>query len=164
MLKVGRKIETIPEHLKMQVTPDTILAATTWVHRGELANGLAEIHLMPPDYRGMQRYQLIWVERDDRIAEFRRRLGPAVEYAGTMQFQIPALWEHSVAELLDIAEELRGGESRAQQIAAEIAAESEDTGGVITEFQNRQEQNREVWHNRSKFGPLVKVERANRGA
>ena len=47
------------------------------------------------------------VNRDGNLAEYREDMGLAKKFKGVKQFNVPALWEHSVAELLGIADTLR---------------------------------------------------------
>lgn len=85
----------------------SVVVGTTYANPDEAAYALVEMNIMSPKPgAGWHRYQLIYVNRDDKLAEFRRDLGPR-EAFDSMQFRIPALWEHTVAELLDLATELR---------------------------------------------------------
>jgi hypothetical protein len=77
---------------------------------------LAELHLQSPGYKGFHRYQLLTVVRDDRLVEFRRDLGPALKFQGVDQFRVPGgvhlpngklAVEHTVGELIEIANEMR---------------------------------------------------------
>ncbi len=45
--------------------------------------------------------------RDGKIAEFRQDMGLASNFKGIQQIHIPSLFEHSMDELLDMANELR---------------------------------------------------------
>ena len=69
--------------------------------------GLYEVHEQSPGSRGFHRYQIIHVVRDGHIAEFRKDMGLARRFKGVRQFRIPSYMEHSVEELLDMAESLR---------------------------------------------------------
>jgi hypothetical protein len=73
----------------------------------EPAMGLYEIHEQSPGSRGFHRYQIIHVIRDGRIAEFRRDMGLASNFKGARQIRIPAYLEHTVDELMDLADQLR---------------------------------------------------------
>lgn len=70
--------------------------------------GLYEIHEQSPGSKGFHRYQIIQVIRDGQIAEWRRDMGLAKNFKGVNQLRIPALLEHTVDELIDLADELRG--------------------------------------------------------
>lgn len=84
-----------------------ITPATLSVNPNEKAYGLQEVHLQSPDSRGFHRYRILIVNRDGRLAEYREDMGLASKYKGIRQFNVPSLWEHSVAELLSIADTLR---------------------------------------------------------
>jgi len=74
----------------------------------EKAMGLYEIEEQSPNSKGFHRYQIIHVIRDGQIAEFRRDMGPAKKYRGVNQIRIPSLLEHTVDELMDLADAFRG--------------------------------------------------------
>ena len=97
-----KKIETDQEKA------NKIVPITLTVTGDEKAWGLYEIHDQSPGNRGFHRYQIIQVNRNDKITEFRRDLGLAKKWKGVNQLRIPSLWEHTVDELIDIASEIRG--------------------------------------------------------
>jgi hypothetical protein len=74
----------------------------------EKAVGLTETNYKTPDQKAIHRYQCIYVVRDGQTAEFRRDLGDAKNFKGVYPMNIPSLLEHTVDELLDLANELRG--------------------------------------------------------
>ena len=86
------------------------------VHPNEYALLLQELTQPSPGFRESHRYQIIKVVRGDRIATYRKDLGPARNFRGTdMSFiggQIDdragrgKMW-HTVAELQAMAEETR---------------------------------------------------------
>ena len=85
----------------------------TVVYADELAYGLSEVNLLSPLSdaimgvgQTMRRYQIIYVNRNDRLAEYREDLGLASEFSA-IQFRIPSLWVHTVGELKEMAETLR---------------------------------------------------------
>ena len=84
-----------------------IILATSYVLPDEKANSYQEVHLQSPDYRGFHRYRILIVNRDGKLAEYREDMGLAKNFKGIRQFNVPSLWEHSVAELLGIADTLR---------------------------------------------------------
>ena len=84
-----------------------IIPATLSVNGNEKAYSLQEAHLQSPGSRGFHRYRLIMVNRGGMIAEYREDMGLAKNFKGIRQLNIPSLWEHSVEELLDIANLLR---------------------------------------------------------
>lgn len=65
------------------------------------------MHEQSPDSKGFHRYQIIQVVRDGRIAEWRKDMGLAGNFKGVKQLRIPALLEHTVDELMDMADYLR---------------------------------------------------------
>lgn len=90
---------TQPSHGKLSI-------GTAAVYVDEHAYSLSEVNLPGPRGRGRHRWQIILVNRGDRLTEFRRDLGDVALYSA-MQFRIPSLWVHTVGELLDMAEHLR---------------------------------------------------------
>lgn len=84
-----------------------IIPATTCVNSNEKAWGLYEIHEQSPNYRGFHRYQIIHVVRNGEICEFRKDMGLASKFKGVKQLRIPSYLEHTVAELLSLADQLR---------------------------------------------------------
>ncbi len=84
-----------------------IVLATLEVNVNEKAYSLQEFHEQSPDFSGFHRYRVIMVNRGDRLAEYREDMGLAKNFKGIRQFNIPSLWEHSIAELLDLADTLR---------------------------------------------------------
>ena len=78
------------------------------VHPAEKAFALYEIDEQSPDCSGFHRYQIILVNRGEKLAEYRIDKGESKELKGKRQINIPALWEHSVAELQFIAEQIQG--------------------------------------------------------
>ena len=84
-----------------------IIPATLSVNPNEKAYSYQEVHLQSPGSRGFHRYKILIVNRDGKLAEYREDMGLAKNFRGIRQFNVPALWEHSVEELLDIANILR---------------------------------------------------------
>ena len=72
-----------------------VLVANTIIGN-EKAWGVFELDRQSPGYSGIHRYQIIQVNRDGKIAEFRRDLGLASKFKGVKQLRIPSLWEHTV--------------------------------------------------------------------
>lgn len=84
-----------------------MLVGTTFVKGDEKAYAYQEVHLQSPNSKGIRRYRIIFVNRDGKMAEYREDMGSSKKYKGVRQLNIPSLWEHSVDELLDIADYLR---------------------------------------------------------
>ena len=95
-----------------------LYCGTDYVLLDEPCLGLYEMNMQSPDYRGFHRYQIIQVMRGDRPVEMRRDLGLAKSIKAN-QFRIPGgaeddgkfYIEHTVGELVDIAEHMRGNPS-----------------------------------------------------
>jgi len=90
---------------------------THWVTEDEPCLGLYEMNLQSPNSRGFHRYQIIFVMRGDKPAEYRRDMGLAKNFKAdqlrvlggvkddvTGKFYI----EHTVGELREIADQRRG--------------------------------------------------------
>jgi hypothetical protein len=118
----------------------------------EKAFRLAELVLMAPDYSGFRRYQLIIVNRNDELAEYREDMGPAAGFTAP-EFNILAMWEHSVAELREMADLNR--DDYWTKRTAEIQAEST----LIDDWIDQSEERREIVQNRSTFGPGYRKQR-----
>lgn len=84
-----------------------MITATLSVQGDEKAYSMQEVHLQSPGSRGFHRYRILIVNRDGKLAEFREDMGLASNFKGIRQFNVPSLWEHTVAELLEIGETLR---------------------------------------------------------
>ena len=100
-----------------RIKASPLLAGATWISPDEPCFLLVEVVLKTPDEHDYHRYQLVYVVRDDSLAEYRADLGPAWGFAND-QFRIPGgsvnddgriEIVHTVGELQDIAEELRFG-------------------------------------------------------
>jgi len=90
-----------------------LMVPATVVFADEPAYGLSEVNLLSPlsdaimgGGQTMRRYQIIYVNRNDQLAEYREDLGLASDFK-SMQFRIPSFWEHTVGELKEMAETLR---------------------------------------------------------
>jgi len=77
------------------------------VSPGEKAFALYEVAEQSPESRGFHRYQVILVNRDDKLAEFRVDMGRADKWKNVRLINIPSLWEHTVSELQFIAGQIR---------------------------------------------------------
>jgi len=87
---------------------NTIVRVAQTILGDEKAYGLFEINQQSPGNRGFHRYQVIQVIRDGKIAEWRKDMGLASKFKGVNQLRIPSLFEHTVDELMALADELRG--------------------------------------------------------
>ncbi|KKN78442.1 hypothetical protein LCGC14_0349740 [marine sediment metagenome] len=85
-----------------------ITIAANTISGNEKALWLQERHEQSPTFGGFHRYQIISVIRDGRRAEWRKDMGLASLFKGINQINIPSFMEHTVDELMDLADELRG--------------------------------------------------------
>jgi len=92
--------EITPKKSNIEIVATTIIGS-------EKAYGLTEINEQSPGSKGFHRYQVIQVNRDGHLANFRRDMGPVSNFKGVKQLRIPSLFEHTVDELMDMAVELR---------------------------------------------------------
>lgn len=100
-----------------------------------------------------RRYQIIVVVRNDELAEWWNDMGPAEKFkAGPLS--IPSLFEHSVAELRDIATASRSDDTWQKEMAG-IVAEST----LIPDFLEQYEERFKIVRNQSTFGPGVSHQR-----
>ena len=84
-----------------------IFPATATVIGNEKATAFCEVNQRSNVDKKTHRYQIIYVMRDGRESEFRRDMGLVSQFPGTRQLNIPSLMEHTVDELMDLADELR---------------------------------------------------------
>lgn len=125
---------------------------TDLVHPDEPALSLREINLVKAPIHQWHRYQIITVNRGDRLTEWWKDLGPKSE---AIEFEVPSLWEHTVGELWEIADQLRLQDDLWQQRSLELAGEST----LIRDFANMREENAKIIHNRSLFGARFRKQR-----
>lgn len=85
-----------------------ILPVADKIFGDEKAISLYEMHLQSPGSRGFHRYQIIQVPRNGVVCEWRKDMGSAKKFKGINQLRIPSLMEHTVEELMAIADALRG--------------------------------------------------------
>jgi hypothetical protein len=89
---------------------------TTFINEDEPCLGLSELDLQSPGAKGFHRYQVVYVMRADKPAEYRKDMGPSKNFKHD-QFRIPGGFydsdvdryyvEHTVGELRQIADDLR---------------------------------------------------------
>jgi hypothetical protein len=94
-----------------------ILYGTTYIEEDEPCLGLFEMMEQSPGSHGFHRYQIIYVMRGDRPAEYREDMGLAKKWRGVDQFRIPGgvydedtgkyYVEETVGRLREIAHKLR---------------------------------------------------------
>lgn len=84
-----------------------LLVKAETVTGSEKCMGLYETSMQAPNSEGFHRYQVIIVNRDGNLAEFRRDMGMASDWKGVRYINIPSYWEHTIDEVINLAEELR---------------------------------------------------------
>ena len=139
-----------------------MLLGTDYVERAENAMCLVELPLLSPDYKSQRRYQIIYVVRNDSLAEYREDLGPArlfdappFRILGGAQDGDRFYFEHTVAELRDMADILRGDASNFKAKMRELQESSTLIKDAIDQFEERQQ----IINNRSVFGPTGATQR-----
>lgn len=109
----------------------------------------------PKTFSGKHRYQVVYVSRGDRLAEYHRDLGDAALF-NFGPLRIPSLWEHTVGELQEIADNVRSSGRQQQSMIAELQTEStllRDAEVFMEEVYKRRR------GHRSTFGPVISVQR-----
>lgn len=135
-------------------------AVTQYVNKDEKAYFLVEINSAPKAVlntfgHGRRRYQIMWVNRNGVLAAYVVDLGEANAYAAK-QLRIPSFWEHTVAELQDMAEKYRlYGYLADENYLANLQGEST----FMQDAFRYAEEGRKILHNQSVFGPGVSKER-----
>lgn len=156
-----------PESGSRNILPTNLAPITAFLDQNEKAFGLDEVIMTPitvaergfrpTDFIGRHRYQVIGVERNDQLAIHYYDMGLAenFDYGG---LRIAALWEHTVAELQDMAEQIRSDGSWEREIIAERQGKIN-----FGEALDRQDSLlRDNLANRSVFGQSVNVIRNGR--
>lgn len=125
-----------------------LMPVTQFILPDEKAWRLTEVNLVrPPSYQ-WHRWQVIFVNRADALAEFWTDFGPSSNYTAP-EVTIPALWEHSVAELQDIALDKRLGDDYWQKRLGEL----NDSSTLIPDILAQKEEHWKIIRNQSVFGP-----------
>jgi hypothetical protein len=95
-----------------------ILYGTHFVSTDEPCVGLFEVEEQSPMSKGFHRYQVVYVLRGDKPAEYRIDMGSIKKWKGVSQLRIPGgaeidgkfYIEETVGRLRDIADMIRGEE------------------------------------------------------
>ena len=133
--------------MNLRSATEEVTVATSFVTPDEKAWLLHEGWSRQP--LGMRRVQRIWVNRNGDLAVYMTDMGPAEQFAGVQRFQIPSLWEHSVAELQEIANWLRDGRPPDDRAPTDmIAAYCRDL-----------EEEKALRRHRTTIGPYLTVQR-----
>lgn len=128
--------------------------ATTFVHKDEKAACLSETNRLNAEQTSLRRYQVITVARDDELAEYTTDMGLASSFTAP-EFQVLGVWEHTVAELMDIADRYRWGDDYWQKFLAEKSAEST----LIPDFLAQVEARVRTQNNTTVIGPHLRKQR-----
>ena len=124
-----------------------MLIATAFLLSDEPCLGVVEVNLPRPDSKGRHRYQLTYVVRNDQIAEHTTDMGPEGNFPYP-QIRVVAIFEHTVAETLALAEHQRLGDNYWAKRVQEVAAEST----LVRDMVNWAEERHKLVNNRSTFG------------
>ncbi len=137
-----------------------LILGTNTVSLDEPCWSLKEVLGPAPDYKSLRRWQIIKVIRNDRIAEYRRDLGPAETFK-VGEIAIPGgvvdlatgrgELLHTVGELLDIAEYYRRGDLP--------DPEHPDPSDLIGAYYDLPDQAERERKRLSVMGPQVRVQR-----
>ena len=138
----------------------TLVPVALFVRMDEPCMGLFELNQMSPDFKGVRRYQIIRVLRGDRIAEWRKDLGPRTAFIAP-EFRVPGgvidektgRFEilHTVGELKDIADFQRDGIIR--------QPEPPTPTDLVKGYHDQMDQKRKMRRKASSFGALHKIQR-----
>ncbi len=104
-----------------------ILYGTIYITEDEPCMGLFELNLQSPGSKGVRRYQIIQVMRDDKPAEYREDMGLAADckadqlrILGGVMIDGRFYIEETVGRLRQIANQLRGANNLNQQELAGV--------------------------------------------
>jgi hypothetical protein len=130
-----------------------LVVAASIVSPDEPALKLEELNVQGTKEQGMQRRQFIHVIRDDKPAVWSKDLGSADSFTAP-QFNVPSFMEHTVAELMEIADQLRDSKQGSSRIM-ELEEASSLVGDAIEQAEKRTLEMRRI----SVSGPSITVER-----
>ena len=91
---------------------ERIYPITTSVNGDEKAFWLWEDLYQTSNHKGFRRYQIIFVVRDGKLAEFHTDMGTSRKFKGVKRISIPSYFEHTVDELRFMADEGRNEKDR----------------------------------------------------
>lgn len=127
---------------------ETKLGVAHEVHKDEKALRLAELNLTRPDSKGVNRYQLIYVARNDKLAVYREDMGPSENY-NALEVEIWSGWQDSVAYLRDMADKHRNSDVP----LPEQYMKSIEDNDIVERYIDFIEQRNKLINNRSFSGP-----------
>lgn len=131
---LGAKLPEGMSNLVKTVSPD------------EKAFMLIEKDNAPVDGSAARRYQVIYVRRNGELAAFVRDIGAASSTVG--EFTIPLMWEYSVAEADDLANQYREEQDLNQHLE-----QNAEESTLMLDFHTLQEVKQAVLDNKTVFGP-----------
>ena len=120
----------------------TVIAQS--IHADEKCYGLAEAVLPRPRSYGRQRYQLVYVNRNDNIVPFVRPLDSDL---AVPPLRIPSLGDDTVGELMDLADEYRHNHNLEQ-----LLKEKQESSTLINDVIALSEMIQRIKANKTVFG------------
>lgn len=126
-----------------------VLPVALRVRGDEKAWMLVERSLLTTDYKELRRWQFIYVNRGDQIAEWCQDLGLASQWPDVTDFRLVSMWEDSVDELMDQATAWRHEQGEFHERLLEYRA----TSTLIPEWLALIDEKRMQRRNQSTFGP-----------
>ena len=137
--------------------PAQIPNQTPYVVADEKAMGLLEVELQTDTSKDIHRFQIISVIRGDKQASYVTDLGSRLLFPNP-PLNIISYMEHSVAELMDMADEARARSSVTKRLA-ELSEESAKGRNIIDAFLDRKDRAWKAIRNQSHFGPTFTKQR-----
>ena len=132
-----------------------LLSATLTIEESEPALGLRETNRPRPDFKGRNRYQIIYVIRNGEPVEWMRDLGPAENFERD-QFNLLGgdknsdgsitVWE-TVGRLLDMADHIREFGFESDEVYPDGFSKD-----LISEYHDEADRRKRALTNRSTFG------------
>ena len=100
--------KVMPKLSRLIPVVSKLVTSTSYSLPDEKAWAYLEVEEQASDYSGFHRYRVIYLNRDGNDAEYCEDMGKAENFIGAKKtIHIPSLWEHTVAELKDLADSLR---------------------------------------------------------
>lgn len=118
---------------------------------------LAELNMLTKDYKRLQRWQFIYVIRNDKVLEWATDLGAASNFPYCSEFRLFSFGEDTVDEIRDQAVGMRLESTDFRNLLLEHAATSTLTRDWVVMAEERRKQRR----NESVFGPGFTRQRSN---
>jgi hypothetical protein len=139
--------------------PPPLYCGLTDVKPDEPCFNLSELNLMAPTLRGVRRYQVLVLVRDDRLVNVRVDLGPATAFTapefrvlGGVVDEATGKIEilHTVGELRDIADYQRSNPGWQPEVVRT---------DIVGRYHDQIDKNRKRRRKQSAFGPHLRVQR-----